>query len=472
VVFPLDLESGLVQLTSDTGNDQGAVWSPSGEQIAWVSDRRGNWSIWVMNSDGTDKRQLTPENVTSGWPSWSPDGRHLAYWCYDGIRSDIWIVEVETGETTNVTGDDDYEGILRWSPTSDLVVYDSNKTGIWQIRIVNATSREQRAVTEHGFDHFLTGWSPGGEAIVYWGMDTQIWEVTLKDSVQRQITHESNFEITAVYSPDMTRLAYLHFSGESYKLWLMEKGGSEREWIARQTGTLGDKGAEFHPSLDVILFWGHTVTYFRAMAEVSLDADVYVVDFSGNVSQLTASRSDDMYPSWSPDGSTVLFESDRRGNFDIFLLPYPPPEQTMRITELEVAAVVDSGRELELNVTLLYNFPQKTDAFVRVIDMKSQKVLFSENLELEDYGSLTSRILLPPRSELGEWRLRVEAWYTKDGSTMHDEEGWYRELFVNVIPEPGSILATVLPVVLLAVLVVVSRTCFPNPTKSFLVCYC
>ena len=34
-------------------------WSPTSDQIAFMSDRDGNWEIYVMNGDGTDQRRLT-----------------------------------------------------------------------------------------------------------------------------------------------------------------------------------------------------------------------------------------------------------------------------------------------------------------------------------------------------------------------------------------------------------------------------
>ncbi|HEY0112500.1 MAG TPA: amidohydrolase family protein [Allosphingosinicella sp.] len=54
-------------------------FSPDGKRIAFTSDRGGGDNIWIMNSDGSDKRQLTKEqfNLLNG-PAWSPDGRFIA----------------------------------------------------------------------------------------------------------------------------------------------------------------------------------------------------------------------------------------------------------------------------------------------------------------------------------------------------------------------------------------------------------
>ncbi|WP_076744994.1 amidohydrolase family protein [Sphingomonas jeddahensis] len=53
-------------------------FSPDGRRIAFTSDRGGGDNIWVMNVDGSDKRQLTREDFRLlNQPSWSRDGRFI-----------------------------------------------------------------------------------------------------------------------------------------------------------------------------------------------------------------------------------------------------------------------------------------------------------------------------------------------------------------------------------------------------------
>ena len=54
-------------------------FSPDGRQIAFTSDRGGGDNIWIMDLDGSGKRQLTKESFTLlNNPNWSPDGRYIA----------------------------------------------------------------------------------------------------------------------------------------------------------------------------------------------------------------------------------------------------------------------------------------------------------------------------------------------------------------------------------------------------------
>jgi imidazolonepropionase-like amidohydrolase/Tol biopolymer transport system component len=53
-------------------------FSPDGRRIAFTSDRGGGDNIWIMNTDGSDKRQLTKEDFRLlNQPTWSPDGRFI-----------------------------------------------------------------------------------------------------------------------------------------------------------------------------------------------------------------------------------------------------------------------------------------------------------------------------------------------------------------------------------------------------------
>ncbi|WP_238475410.1 amidohydrolase family protein [Sphingomonas cavernae] len=78
-------------------------FSPDGRRIAFTSDRGGGDNIWVMNADGSDKRQLTKEDFRLlNQPSWSPDGRFIvAKKHFTTGRSlgtgEVWVYHVSGG---------------------------------------------------------------------------------------------------------------------------------------------------------------------------------------------------------------------------------------------------------------------------------------------------------------------------------------------------------------------------------------
>ncbi|WP_294198809.1 amidohydrolase family protein [uncultured Sphingomonas sp.] len=78
-------------------------FSPDGRRIAFTSDRGGGDNIWVMNVDGSDKRQVTKEDFRLlNQPTWSPDGRFIvAKKHFTTGRSlgtgEVWLYHVSGG---------------------------------------------------------------------------------------------------------------------------------------------------------------------------------------------------------------------------------------------------------------------------------------------------------------------------------------------------------------------------------------
>ena len=85
----------ITQLTSDPADDLMPSFAPTGDRIAFASNRSGNWNIYVCSLDAGPAIQITDSPDDELHPSWSPDGRMVAY-CKLGSQSgrwEIWVVE-------------------------------------------------------------------------------------------------------------------------------------------------------------------------------------------------------------------------------------------------------------------------------------------------------------------------------------------------------------------------------------------
>jgi Tol biopolymer transport system component len=89
--------SNLERLTTGK-NDIAPAASPDGSQIAFVSDRDGNWEIYVINTDGTGLRRLTNNASRDGLPTWSPDGQWLAFVTNREGNWSVWAMRPDGSE--------------------------------------------------------------------------------------------------------------------------------------------------------------------------------------------------------------------------------------------------------------------------------------------------------------------------------------------------------------------------------------
>jgi TolB protein len=92
-----------VAVTHDLANDFLPDWSPDGQHIAFVSDRDGNYSIYVTDSQGHDTRRLIESNSNQYNPVWSPDSKHIAYIEEEGGYGGVMLYDMATDTTQALT---------------------------------------------------------------------------------------------------------------------------------------------------------------------------------------------------------------------------------------------------------------------------------------------------------------------------------------------------------------------------------
>lgn len=80
------------QLVGDASATAPAV-SPDGSAIAFMSQRDGNWEVYVIAADGSGLRRLTNDPAQDGLPTWSPDGAWIAFVSDRGQEWAVWVVQ-------------------------------------------------------------------------------------------------------------------------------------------------------------------------------------------------------------------------------------------------------------------------------------------------------------------------------------------------------------------------------------------
>jgi len=88
-IYKLNLSSGEMRQLTYTRQDRASAWSPSGDEIAYMSDIGRSLNLYVVHAESAHVRQITRNLFTDVLPAWSPDGQRIAYVTN---RNDQWML--------------------------------------------------------------------------------------------------------------------------------------------------------------------------------------------------------------------------------------------------------------------------------------------------------------------------------------------------------------------------------------------
>ncbi|MFO8060610.1 MAG: S9 family peptidase [Bacillota bacterium] len=239
-----------------------------------------------MTDSPEQRRRIVTEDLWRlrfvGDPQVSPDGSRVAFVVTetdverDGYRSEIWVAQTDdprsAGPFTNPVGEDWAlrDTSPRWSPDGKKLAFLSNRGGKSAIWCIDAGGGEAEQLGSFAPVAGGVAWSPSGDRIAFSAMPPE------------------------------------------------EDGDEEKE-----------------PGVDVYVTRNLRYKFNgRGLLEDDRKMHIWVMKVdTGEVTQLTDAPSDDHFPAWSPDGTTVFFTSDRR------------PELEMRYIQ-DLYAVSSDGSEL------------------------------------------------------------------------------------------------------------------------------
>src|SRR5688572_1052353 len=165
-----DLEQ--IRITDDTAADTQPDLSPNGQQIVFVSNRltptnlEGDTEIFVMSADGSDVRQLTSNGASAveGWPRWSPNGRQIAFHSNRTGNYEIYIINADGMGETRVTTYSGVDQFPEWSPSGRQLAIRRDH----DVYVIDAADGENPArLTTHMALDQMAAWSPNGKQLAF-----------------------------------------------------------------------------------------------------------------------------------------------------------------------------------------------------------------------------------------------------------------------------------------------------------------
>ncbi len=325
-------------------------FSPDGRRIAFTSDRGGGDNIWVMNADGSDKRQVTKEDFRLlNQPSWSPDSRFIAAKKHFTTgrslgTGEIWLYHVSGGGGVQLVKRASEElqkelGEPIYAPDGKSIFYTRNvspgpifeyaqnsRTDLFDIERYDVDTGEvSTAVSGVGGSVRPTP-SRDGKRIAFVRREnnlTKLWVKDLTTGVERVVYGaldrdvQETWAVTGVY-PDMAwtpgDTAIVFWAGG--KLRRIAADGSGAAVIPFRIDDTRVIVDAVHPQIPVAP--DRFATRMPRWASVSPDGRTVVFETlgklwtkpvaGGTATRLTRGADEfELYPSWSRDGRQIVF---------------------------------------------------------------------------------------------------------------------------------------------------------------------
>ncbi len=227
-------------------------------------------------------------------------------------------------------------------PPAGLLVVSSND----DLYTVGADGSSRRLVVRARGPQLDADWSPDGRQIVYRdsrsgiNRNDEIYVAAADGSDDRNLTDDPGNDWSPAWSPDGDRIAFASDREGELRIFVMAVDGSD---VRRVTEIWGEYPA-WSPDGRRIAFSSYAG---GAGPTGDPNYDLFVVDTDGSgLRRLTESPAYDMYPTWSPDGESIAFESTRAtpAGFE------PPPHDLERTADFDVFVMPAEGGEA-VNVT-------------------------------------------------------------------------------------------------------------------------
>ncbi len=285
-------------------------------QIAFASDRSGIVQIWLMNSDGSQQKQLT--NVSGGacQPAWSPDGTRLIFTSpcpgertsYPG--SGLYLFNLTDSKITLLPASPEGDYDPAWSPDGMRVAFTSLRNGDSSIFVMDLNTNTVTDLSRGKFNDNQPSWSPGGMqlAFVRKYINTQVWIMSDMGQFQAQFSKsEGVVNMFPAWSADGSIVYYTQTSVDAYVPWLAGLRYEDRNKLREfKIPTKADSSvgpvAQARPSQDGL--W----LAYESWPDGS-NHDIYRMKANGTGAlRLTTDPGVDFGPAWRPSatGGTLL----------------------------------------------------------------------------------------------------------------------------------------------------------------------
>jgi TolB protein len=256
-------------------------------KVVFVSTRSGHKEIWEIDYDGANQHQLTRLGSVSLSPRISPDGSRIAF---SALTKSEWDILMYSLDLNRIVSFPRYGGTNlspAWSADGTRLAYSSSRSGDPEIYVADASGANSRRITNAPGPDVSPVWNPKTNAQIAWvsgrtGLP-QIYTMEA-DGTNIQRMTDQGYAVSPAWSPNGQFLTFA---------WIRKYGP-------------GEPGS----------------------------SDIYLMDIASKQwVQLTHDGGRNDFPSWSPDGRHIVFQSNRSGSLQIWTMLADGTKQTQLTTQ-------------------------------------------------------------------------------------------------------------------------------------------
>ena len=331
-IFTVPSSGGTAkQITSNAAFDSYPVWSPDGNHIAFASNREGSIDVWVMDANGGIPKRVTT-NSGSEYPLRWKDNSTIMFKAsimptaksiiFAGSYPQVYTVGMDGGRPklfSDITMD-----ALDINASGDVIYIDrKGYEDEWRKHHRSPITRDVWLKSGDSFRKLTTfdgedrdpAWASDGKSFYYLSEQSgtlNVYHRTL-DGKETQITNHEKNPVRFLSAATDGTLCY-GYDGEIYTV---RKGGqpqktairiaadTEGKELIRQIRNSGAYNIKLSPNGKEIGFVMH--------------GDVYVTSIEYRTTkQITNTPEQERYIDFSPDGRTIIYDSERNGVWQIY----------------------------------------------------------------------------------------------------------------------------------------------------------
>jgi Tol biopolymer transport system component len=331
---------------TDMGFDP--AWSPDGKQIVFATEeivdptsRQGNSGLNLVDVSGGSPRKLL--EVDGVQPAWSPSGERIVYWNNYGGQRDIYTISAGGGTPTAITRDAAVDWSPVWSADGRYVYFASDRGGVmnlWRIAVDQSSGgvlgSPEPVTAGVQASAALPRFSRDGSRLAFRSRIASVNPVaipfdpsTLQAGTPVLVDTQNNIRIPSGVSSDGRQLVYFSIGEPQEDIFIGSVTGPMRRLT---DDSARDRGPVFTPDGRSVVFYSNRDGEWAIWTMRT--------DGSG-LRQVAALKGGLLYPMISPKGDTVVsMAASARGVFSMPLVSTPST-----VTELPGTQINDKYLE-------------------------------------------------------------------------------------------------------------------------------